>query len=221
MRITSSFIKRTYTSILLGTFVVLSWCMPPLFLSAILGLILFEIILFEWSKFFSPTQTLYWLIMPVYPVAPFILLILLNQNPFYQPLVYILFILVSTFDTGSYIAGKAYGTHPIAPHISPGKTWQGLIGGYVITTVVLYALCSILHAPPTSWLNVIFISLLLCLFSFAGDLFESFLKRRAGIKDSGNILPGHGGFLDRFDSLLCAVIFFYAARNYLLTFFNV
>jgi phosphatidate cytidylyltransferase len=159
--------------------------------------------------------------MPVYPVAPFILLILLNQNPLYRPLVYILFILVSTFDTGSYIAGKAYGTHPIAPHISPGKTWQGLIGGYVITTVVLYALCSILHAPPTSWFNIIFISLLLCLFSFAGDLFESFLKRRAGIKDSGNILPGHGGFLDRFDSLLCAVIFFYVARNYLLTFFNV
>jgi phosphatidate cytidylyltransferase len=106
-------------------------------------------------------------------------------------------------DTAAYFAGRQFGKHKLAPSISPGKTWEGAIGAWVAITV--YALLLFFYAPDTLQLGCLpqALALFWGLFglSVLGDLFESTLKRQAGIKDSGNLLPGHGGILDRIDSL--------------------
>jgi phosphatidate cytidylyltransferase len=117
-------------------------------------------------------------------------------------------------DTAAYFTGRAFGRHKLAPAISPGKTWEGAVGGGA--AVVLYGICvsSILPDVVRSSFPLLVISLLvLAATSIVGDLFESLLKRQAGLKDSSNLLPGHGGVLDRIDSLtstlpLVALIWF-------------
>ena len=112
-------------------------------------------------------------------------------------------------DTMAYIVGSIIGKHPLSK-ISPKKTWEGTIGGIILTVVVIS-----LIAYYTGRLQVIHASLMSAIAAITGtigDLSESKLKRMAGVKDSGSIMPGHGGFLDRFDSLLFASVFvwFYA-----------
>lgn len=106
-------------------------------------------------------------------------------------------------DTAAYFSGRRFGKHKLAPSISPGKTWEGAIGAWLAIT--LYALLLFHFAGDTVKLPCLAqtLSLFWALFglSVLGDLFESTLKRQAGIKDSGNLLPGHGGILDRIDSL--------------------
>lgn len=107
-------------------------------------------------------------------------------------------------DIGAYFAGRAWGRHKLAPRVSAGKTREGLIGGVV--AVVLYALAGVwlFGVPYDGWLPWMAIAVVAGLLSVAGDLLESVLKREAGVKDSGRILPGHGGLLDRVDSLIAA-----------------
>lgn len=113
--------------------------------------------------------------------------------------------IVWTADVAAYFTGRAIGRRKLAPSISPGKTWEGAIGA--IVAVGIYALiCAGLYAsaaavPPLLWL-IVPAALLLGVASVVGDLFESALKRQAGLKDSGRILPGHGGVLDRIDALV-------------------
>jgi phosphatidate cytidylyltransferase len=106
-------------------------------------------------------------------------------------------------DTAAYFAGRQFGKHKLAPSISPGKTWEGAIGAWLAITV--YVLLLFFYAPDTVQLDCLpqALALFWGLFglSVLGDLFESTLKRQAGIKDSGSLLPGHGGILDRIDSL--------------------
>ena len=115
-------------------------------------------------------------------------------------------------DTAAYFSGRAFGRRKLAPAISPGKTWEGVYGALV--AVALYALALVPFAPragyaadvsPISIAIWVAIMLGLALLSVAGDLVESLLKRHAGVKDSGRILPGHGGLLDRIDALLSAM----------------
>ncbi len=114
-------------------------------------------------------------------------------------------------DTAAYFAGRAFGRRKLAPHISPGKTWAGVVGA--IVAVLLFALVIWLLVPdPRIYSNNLFESVgpalallllaLLVALSVAGDLFESLLKRQAGVKDSGQLLPGHGGVLDRVDAMV-------------------
>lgn len=112
--------------------------------------------------------------------------------------------LVWIADIAAYFSGRAFGRHKLAPAISPGKTWEGAAGALlavVLFGVVVASLSG--HAPQGAgrWLIGIFLLLLLTAISIVGDLFESLMKRQAGVKDSGTILPGHGGVLDRIDSL--------------------
>jgi phosphatidate cytidylyltransferase len=106
-------------------------------------------------------------------------------------------------DSAAYFSGRRFGKHKLAPRISPGKTWEGAIGAWAAITI--YALLLYFFAPSS--INLQCLPQALALFwamfglSVLGDLFESTLKRQAGIKDSGNLLPGHGGILDRIDSL--------------------
>lgn len=114
-------------------------------------------------------------------------------------------------DTAAYFAGRAFGRRKLAPHISPGKTWAGVVGA--ILAVLLLALVIWLLVPDSRiYSNALFASVgpafalfllaLLVALSIAGDLFESLLKRQAGVKDSSQLLPGHGGVLDRLDAMV-------------------
>lgn len=113
------------------------------------------------------------------------------------------FLIVWAADIGAYFAGRAFGRHKLAPRVSPGKTWEGFAGGFVAALGASAAFALLLFPagarPWTTWL-------LLCagltVASVIGDLAESLLKRHVGLKDSGGLLPGHGGVLDRVDSLL-------------------
>ncbi len=105
-------------------------------------------------------------------------------------------------DIGAYFSGRAFGRRKLAPSISPGKTWEGAVGATLGVLIFGIAVTVTLNVPaPGGWL--VFAALLVAYtaVSIVGDLFESLLKRQAGLKDSGSILPGHGGILDRIDSL--------------------
>jgi phosphatidate cytidylyltransferase len=104
-------------------------------------------------------------------------------------------------DSGAYFAGRALGVSKLAPSVSPGKTWAGLWGGLAACAVLAVATAYLAHIP---WQALLPVTLVAGLYSVVGDLAESLCKRFAGLKDSGSLIPGHGGILDRFDSLLAA-----------------
>ena len=104
-------------------------------------------------------------------------------------------------DAGAYFFGKAFGKKKLASHISSGKTVVGLVGGFFVSVVSAFAVNLIFESPlPAAW--VALYAIIIAAAAVAGDLFESTIKRGAGVKDSGSLVPGHGGVLDRFDSLI-------------------
>lgn len=103
-------------------------------------------------------------------------------------------------DTGAYFSGRAWGRVKLAPHVSPKKTWEGVYGALVAVGLWSGLLYGFRPESGALW-QLVLLCLLVCLVSVVGDLFESLMKREAGLKDSGNLLPGHGGVLDRIDSL--------------------
>lgn len=111
-------------------------------------------------------------------------------------------------DSGAYFTGRFLGRNPLFPRISPKKTWEGAIGGAVLTLILAWVLQTY-HSPENY--NWWIIAIIICVFSQLGDLVESMFKRSVQLKDSGSILPGHGGMLDRFDGVYLSVpfIFFY------------
>ena len=113
--------------------------------------------------------------------------------------------IVALADIGAYFSGRHYGKHKLAVSVSPNKTWEGLLGGLVVNAVVVLLLGSILKLDVRTWGLLAAMIMITALASVLGDLLESMLKRHRGIKDSGNILPGHGGVLDRVDSLTAAL----------------
>jgi phosphatidate cytidylyltransferase len=135
---------------------------------------------------------------------------LFNHSPLYLLSV---MALVWIADIGAYFSGKAFGKHKLAPSISPGKSWEGAIGGCIAVLVI--AALTVLFAHDAladtfavqvhdrrGWVVLVPVLILIAAASVAGDLFESQLKRRAGMKDSSKLLPGHGGVLDRIDALI-------------------
>jgi phosphatidate cytidylyltransferase len=111
-------------------------------------------------------------------------------------------LLVWLADSGAYFAGRAFGKRKLAPAVSPGKTWAGLWGGLAACALLALVVAGLRQLPM---LPLLVVTLAAGLFSVTGDLTESLCKRYAGVKDSGNLIPGHGGVLDRFDSLLAAL----------------
>ena len=115
-------------------------------------------------------------------------------------------------DTAAYFTGRALGRHKLAPNISPGKTWEGTIAGFL--GAIIISLLFIIPSPlslPLGYGQAILLGLLISVFGQLGDLVESLLKRNMGVKDSGRLLPGHGGALDRIDSVVFAgvVVYYY------------
>jgi phosphatidate cytidylyltransferase len=119
-------------------------------------------------------------------------------------LVLMLLVMVWLADSGAYFAGRQWGRTKLAPVISPGKTWEGVYGG-LLASLLFAAIAGGLYSQSIKWtLTFMAVSLVTVLFSVAGDLLESLMKRQSGIKDSGSIIPGHGGIFDRIDSLVAA-----------------
>ncbi|MBT3455680.1 phosphatidate cytidylyltransferase [bacterium] len=215
--------KNVYKRVITGIVgIVLLWLLykqcPTIAISIIIAAALTLILIFEWPKL-AKKNKLIWLLTPLYPIAPCILLILLNHSGIYRVLFAFLLISVFAADTGAYFIGTKFGKHLIAPRISPKKSWEGLIGSAVFSYIIL-ALALSSSEKQFSHILVIITSIAICIVAFAGDLFESYLKRKAKIKDSGSILPGHGGLLDRLDSILFVAPFFYFGRTILMKLFG-
>jgi phosphatidate cytidylyltransferase len=120
--------------------------------------------------------------------------------------------LLATFgsDTAAFFVGRALGRHPLAPRISPGKTWEGAVAG--LAGAIIVCLLFTLPAPwrlPIDYVQAIVLGILVSVFGQLGDLAESLLKRNTGIKESGSLMPGHGGLLDRMDSVVFAGVVVY------------
>ncbi len=129
---------------------------------------------------------------------------LLKINPL---LMLFLLITVWSADIFAFFAGRCFGRHLLIERVSPAKTWEGVIGALVGTGIVAY-ICIRLFFPEMPVLPLLLLSLLMVPISIIGDLFESMIKRIYGVKDSGQLLPGHGGVLDRLDSLTAAAPIF-------------
>lgn len=138
------------------------------------------------------------------------LLILLRNAP--QGREWVMLAILATFsvDTAAYLVGRGWGRHPLAPRISPGKTWEGAIGGLAAGIFGTFGL-SLILGLPLSIQDSMILGGLVSIVAQGGDLFESALKRRAGVKDAGWLVPGHGGVLDRLDSIVfsAAVVYYY------------
>ncbi|TXK52917.1 phosphatidate cytidylyltransferase [Pontibacter qinzhouensis] len=146
----------------------------------------------------------------LYIGVPFGLLHLLGylQGDYsWQPILGAL-LLIWASDTGAYAFGKSFGKHKLLPRVSPGKTWEGWAGGVLTAVGVAYVLS--MFFPDLELYQWIGTAIIISVFGVLGDLVESMLKRSLGVKDSGTLLPGHGGILDRFDSLLLAIPFIVA-----------
>ncbi|MBW7845643.1 MAG: phosphatidate cytidylyltransferase [Bacteroidia bacterium] len=176
-------------------------------------LLMFIIKLFEKSH--NEFSTLAFQILGIlYITMP---LVLLTKMGFFNQLNYSyglpmgFFILLWTSDTGAYLAGKTFGKTKLFERISPKKTWEGSIGGVILSLLVAFGISKFLNFDDATTKDWMVIGVLVVIFGTLGDLFESLLKRNLNIKDSGNILPGHGGVLDRFDGLFLSVpaVYFY------------
>jgi len=145
-------------------------------------------------------------------LSHFVLMLGLDpERPWTAP--FSVIVLVWVFDAVAYLAGTAFGNRKIVPSISPGKTWEGTLCAGAITFVAAYLIHRVLGRE---WLNLgtaMALAAITCLFAFLGDLSESVLKRELGIKDMGSLIPGHGGVMDRFDSMLMtAAVSYYFLR---------
>lgn len=119
-------------------------------------------------------------------------------------LVLYLLSLIWVADSGAYFGGKRWGKHKLAPSVSPGKTWEGVISALAASAIYSIIAVNLFSLPGNQWLAFIVLSLVTVAFSIIGDLVESMFKRHVNVKDSGALLPGHGGVLDRIDSVTAA-----------------
>ncbi|AAU26601.1 TPA: phosphatidate cytidylyltransferase [Legionella pneumophila] len=167
-----------------------------------------------------PRSQNYWGYPIVVAIASLILLPLFTQSlmqiSFLQQgkelLVYLLFLIWAS-DIGAYLTGKQWGKHKLIPKVSPGKSWEGVTGGVILAMIV--ATLGYYYFIPYSiyiWFGLALSTVVISIF---GDLFISILKRRCQLKDTGNIIPGHGGILDRLDSLIAALPWFYFGLTYI------
>jgi phosphatidate cytidylyltransferase len=204
----AEFKQRVITGLILFMIVVIGTLLLPhtMWMISIWFMISY-LLRIELPPLLLPLKTAYTIVISLcYIVLPCMIISFMQQ----QSVLY-LCIIIASFDTGAYIIGKTMGSHFIS-RISPRKTYEGLIGGIAICLTVM----TLLHVtvptfgPAYSILSIIIITVV----SMLGDFFESWLKRQAHCKDSGTLLPGHGGLLDRIDGLLLAVypyVFIYGA----------
>lgn len=155
-----------------------------------------------------PTSAILWghpilrLVMGIFVLIPtWVALTYIRMQPVGEWLVLLMIAIIAAADIGGYFTGRKFGKHKLALAVSPGKTWEGFAGGLIfnLLLVVLISVLTTTHLP-----TLLAVAIPTSLFSVVGDLLESMVKRHAGVKDSGDVLPGHGGVLDRVDSITAA-----------------
>ncbi len=176
------------------------------------------VIIGETRDFLRAAGTLHWGLMTlVFSIShlAFLLVLPAGANPVAggAGLVLYLVFLTQFNDVAQYLWGKALGRHRVIPRVSPNKTWEGFLGGLATTTVLALVLAPLL--TPLDWPRALMAGLLIGLGGFIGDVTISALKRDIGVKDAGNLLPGHGGILDRIDSLTYTAPLFFHFVHYL------
>ena len=124
-----------------------------------------------------------------------------------------IYLLTWTFDTFAYLFGVKFGKHKIMPSISPKKSWEGFIGGLLATLIASYIIYNLNFLEGIDLVSLIIIAFILPFTATLGDFIESHLKRQAGVKDSGNFIPGHGGMLDRMDAFMITIPIIYILTN--------
>lgn len=162
----------------------------------------------------SLAETNYNLLAVIYTVILLSHLYLLSQLPNGLKWTYLTILLVWATDIGAYLIGRQFGKHLLAPRISPKKTIEGSVGGMlfcILTALVVWRIVG-----GESWIVYVALSIVIGVSAQIGDLYESALKRSAGVKDSGKLIPGHGGILDRFDSLIFALPLMYYGVKFLI-----
>ncbi len=199
--------------ILLAFFVKLHK-VPALCFVVLLPLVFLLFVVELYRKQENPFVNIAWSLLGiVYVALPMALLAYMPVQPamhgyvIYRPLIVLnVFLLVWANDVGAYLLGMLLGRHKMIERISPKKTWEGFVGGVLCAVGVGFLLAHFQHMAAGLWVGA---ALVIALTGVAGDLVESMLKRSVGVKDSGKIMPGHGGFLDRFDALFMAVPFIF------------
>ena len=143
----------------------------------------------------------------------------IKSYPFNDYLIMYVMFVVWGADVGAYFAGRTFGKHKLAPSVSPGKTWEGVYGGLLVTFLMALGGGYLLESKAglsldlTQWVLLIVLTLAITFVSVVGDLIESMVKRHRGIKDSSHLLPGHGGVMDRIDSMTAALPMFALALS--------
>lgn len=178
--------------------------------TVMLGAVTLWAVIFLWVQGY-PSSSILWSPRPVLGVLGLLLLgftwlsvvsILASDYARWGLLVGVIIVVLA--DVGGFVAGKLFGKHKLAPLVSPGKTWEGFLGGMIFQLILIVGLA--VYLPPE--ISIVKLSLLVfpvALYSVVGDLFESMIKRNSGVKDSGALLPGHGGVLDRIDGIMAAL----------------
>ena len=193
----AGFVSDLYSGGGSGMVIVLSLCLLFLFVSLIIEL---------FKKDASLINVAYTALAFFYVITPCILLIRIAvYDGFFPQIVISMIFFVWINDTGAYFVGSFFGKHKLYKKISPNKTWEGTLGGIVLCIALAFIVAKIFPALPQ--VHLLAISIIVAVFGNLGDLVESMLKRMAGVKDSGTLMPGHGGVLDRFDSLFFATPF--------------
>ncbi len=141
---------------------------------------------------------------PIYVVLPLAMLVMIDLRPNGTLWIFFLLVVIFAGDTGAFYFGRLFGKHKLYEKISPGKTWEGAVGGLVCSVIAALWFLHILRLHKVD-LSMVLLVLALSMAGQIGDLAESMLKRNHGVKDSGKILPGHGGMLDRVDGLLFSI----------------
>jgi len=147
---------------------------------------------------------------PIYVGLPLVLMVFIDRCPTGNGNLWIVFLLVVIFasDTGAFYFGRLFGTHKLYEAISPGKTWEGAVGGLFSSLIAAAFFMKVVRLQPVNP-EILILAFVLSVSGQVGDLTESMLKRNHNVKDSGQLLPGHGGILDRIDGLLFAIPILY------------
>lgn len=194
--------------------VLMAGTLSSLPFAAGLGIVL-TVLLYFISSVRDPENPAHWIAFSLpYMAGSGLALLALRSNPENGlGMILLLLGIVWSTDIGAYIAGRTIGGPKLAPRISPNKTWAGLIGGMVAATVLGYGIAYVLGAGRPE--IVLLLAPVLAVVAQIGDLFESYFKRRGGIKESGDLIPGHGGILDRIDGLVFAAVFLFLFQTVL------
>lgn len=212
--------KVAYVAVGLSLAIGALWFMPHPFFSNLITAMLWAFIVIAvvsypnsqkiWGKPWV-VAILGWLLLPIFAYSLVSLFGYFEHGAF---LILYTIVLVWAADVGAYICGKLWGKHKLIPKVSPGKSWEGAAGGLVLSLLTAMIAASFFH--PKVWFLWISVAIILFGQSIFGDLFISMLKRRCNLKDTGTMLPGHGGFLDRLDSLIAVIPMALLLFSYLL-----